>query len=178
MFNGHYYKIEDVEFVKIPKQKTWFTKRIIDFTPFNIYISGYSNNAIPEHSIFKAMVEEIGKILETTTYMPTYDDSDFSVKPILDANNNFYPKLIRESTDYAKAVLNQFSGYQPQYRGVDMSVYSNENLHPYYSDGNHQSWWLGAQFPNFNPVVRYATGYGNLHQFSVNYVFGVVVCIR
>lgn len=178
MFNGHYYKIEDVEFVKIPKQNTWFTKKIIDFTPFNIYISGYSNNAIPEHSIFKAMVEEIGKILETTTYMPTYDDSDFSVKPILDVNNNFYPKLIRESTDYAKAVLNQFSGYQKHYRGVDMSVYSNENLHPYYSDVSHQSWWLGAQVPNFNPVVRFATGYGNLHQLSVNYVYGVVVCIR
>ena len=178
MYNGNYYKFEDVEFVKIPKQNTWFTKKIIDFTLFNFYISSYPDNAKPERSIFKAMVEEIGKILETATYMPTYDDGDFSVKPILDASGNVHPKLKRESTDYAKAVLNQYSGHAAIYRGVNLQAYPSVSYHPYYNSSRHQYWWLGAQYPNSHPCARRIHSNGNLDWHYVHFVFGVVVCIR
>ena len=178
MYNGNYYKFEDVEFVKIPKQKTWFTKRILDFTPYNVYISGYDNNGKPEHSIFKAMVEEIGKILETTTYMPTYEGGDFSLKPILAENGNAYPKLKRESTDYAKAVLNQYSGHQPYYRGANMNAYPSATHNPFYHSQNEHNWWLGTWYFNSDP---YACLINNEYMFNntgVYFVFGVVVCIR
>ncbi len=178
MYNGNYYKFEDVEFVKIPKQKTWFTKRILDFTPYNVFISGYDNNGKPEHSIFKAMVEEIGKILKTTTYMPTYYDDDFSVKPILDENGNAYPKLKRESTDYAKAILNQYSGHQPYYRGANMNAYPSATHNPFYHSQNEQNWWLGSWYFNSDPYACLINGEYMFDNTDVYFVFGVVVCIR
>ena len=178
MYNGNYYKFEDVEFVRIPKQNTWFTKKILDFTPFNIYISDYSDNAKPERSIFKAMVEEIGRILETITYMPTYDNGDFSVKPILDASGNSNQKLKRESTDYAKAVLNQYDGVKPYYRGVNMYAYPNFTYFPYYFRDHHQFWTLGTQHFGSDPKAYLCNDYGELSQEITNYVFGVAVCIR
>ncbi len=178
MYNGNYYKFEDVEFVKIPKQNTWFTKKIIDFTPFNFYISSFQDNAIPERSIFKAMVEEIGKILKTTTYMPTYDDGDFSVKPILDLNNNVYFKLRRESTDYAKAILFQYYGQKPIYRGINLQAYPSVSNHPYYHGNYELYWWLGAQYPSSDPIAHLIHHNGNLTNINVNSVLGVVVCIR
>lgn len=177
MYNGNYYKFEDVEFVRIPKQKTWFTKRIIDFTPFNIYIENYPDNAKPESSIFKAMVEEIGKILETTTYMPTYDNGEFSVKPILDVSRDIHPKLKRESTDYAKAVLNQHSGHKPIYRGADLNAYPSVQYHSYYHSLNHQGWWLGAKYLN-NQGARFIDRNGYMTWANAFYVYGMVVCIR
>ena len=177
MYNGNYYKFEDVEFVRIPKQKTWFTKRIIDFTPFNIYIENYPDNAKPERSIFNAMVEEIGKILETTTYMPTYDNSEFSVKPILDVSRDIHPKLKRESTDYAKAVLNQHSGHKPIYRGADLNAYPSVQYHSYYHSLNHQGWWLGAKYLN-NQGARFIDRNGYMTWGNAFYVYGMVVCIR
>ncbi len=178
MYNGNYYKFEDVEFVKIPKQNTWFTKKIIDFAPFNFYISSFQDNAIPERSIFKAMVEEIGKILKTTTYMPTYDDGDFSVKPILDANNNVYFKLRRESTDYAKAILFQYYGQKPIYRGINLQAYQSVSNHPYYHGNYELYWWLGAQYSSSDPIAHLIHHNGNLANINVNSVLGVVVCIR
>ncbi len=176
MYNGNYYKFEDVEFVKIPKQKTWFTKRIIDFTPFNLYIENYPDNAKPERSIFNAMVKEIGKILETTTYMPTYDNGEFSVKPILDVSRDIHPKLKRESTDYAKAVLNQHSGHKPIYRGVNLNAYPSVQYHSYYNSTNHQGWWLGAKYLN-EQGARFMDRNGYMTWGNAFYVFGVVVCI-
>ncbi len=176
MYNGNYYKFEDVEFVKIPKQKTWFTKRIIDFTPFNLYIENYPDNAKPERSIFNAMVKEIGKILETTTYMPTYDNGEFSVKPILDVSRDIHPKLKRESTDYAKAVLNQHSGHKPIYRGVNLNTYPSVQYHSYYNNTNHQGWWLGAKYLN-EQGARFMDRNGYMTWGTAFYVFGVVVCI-
>ena len=177
MYNGNYYKFEDVEFVRIPKQKTWFTKRIIDFTPFNIYIENYPDNAKPERSIFNAMVEEIGKILETTTYMPTYDNGEFSVKPILDVSRDIHPKLKRESTDYAKAVLNQHSGHKSIYRGADLNAYPSIQYHSYYHSLNHQGWWLGAKYLN-NQGARFIDRNGYMTWGNAFYVYGMVVCIR
>ena len=178
MYNGHYYKFEDVEFVKIPKKNTWFTKRIIDFSPFNIYVESYPDNAKPEHSIFKAMVEEIGKILNVETFMPTYDDGDFSVKPILDASGNVHPKLIRKSTDYAKAVVSQYLGHQSYYRGSNMNSYISVSYYFLYNSVYSQYWTLSTQYPNSLLSFYIISPGGDLSSISVYYVLGVVVCIR
>ena len=176
-YNNHYFKIEPVDFVEIPKQNTWFTEKIIDFSPFNIYYSSYPDNAKPERSIFKAMVEDIGKVLVGEVYMPTYDTGDFQMKPALDTG--MYSQLKKESTDYAKAVLYQFSGYTAKYRGSNLLSFgdSSESM-PYYGSSYHQYWWLGTQYPYSYPSARYIYGNGYLDWHFVNCVFGVVVCIR
>ncbi len=178
MYNGNYYKFEDVEFAKIPKQRTWFTKHIIDVSFFNIYYNGYSDNGKPEHSIFKAMVEEIGKIIGVNTYMPTYDDGDFSVKPALDTNQN--DKLSRDSTDYAKAILGNFGGHQTSYyRGVDLNPFAEpDSLIANYHWRSRWQWWLGTQYPRSNPSAYHIRRGGLLYDSDTYSVFGIVVCIR
>ncbi len=176
-YDGQYFKFEDVEFVKIPKQNTWFTKKIIDFTPYNIYYSNYLDNAKPQNSILKSIVGMIGTYVNQDTFMPTYDDSEFSVKPALDAR--LHTKLIKESTDYAKAILTQYNGTVSSYRGNSISSFiESDGVAPYYNSGNHQNWWLGTQYPNSNPNARNINSNGNLNNNNVNNVFGVVVCIR
>ena len=178
MYNGHYYKFEDVEFAKIPRRNTWFTKKILDFAPFNVSIDGYDDNAKPEHSIFKAMVEEIGQILGVNTFMPTYDDGDFSVKPILDAKGDIHHKLKREPTDYANAVLNQYSEYQPYYRDAYIN-FLYASFYPRYQSTNDNRWWLGTQYPVYDKQsARSINKNGRLDWLGVHNVFGVVVCIR
>ena len=178
MYNGHYYKFEDVEFAKIPRRNTWFTKKILDFAPFNVSIDGYDDNAKPEHSIFKAMVEEIGQILGVETFMPTYADGDFSVKPILDAKGDIHHKLKREPTDYANAVLNQYSEYQPYYRDTYMN-FLYASYYPRYQSTNDKRWWLGTQYPVYDKQsAQSINSNGRLDWLGVHNVFGVVVCIR
>lgn len=176
MYNGSYFKFEDVEFLKIPKQKTWFTKKIIDFTPFNLFISNHSDNGKPEHSIFKAMIEDIGKLLGGDVYMPSYDTGDFQIKPALD--NNLQSQLVKEPTDYAKAVLNQFSKNQPYYRGADLSVYPNQSQYPNYDSSGQQRWWLATQHNFSFPSAKFIQSMGRLGFRNVHFVYGVVVCIR
>ena len=177
-YDGQYFKIEQVEFVKIPKLNTWFTEKIIDFSPFNIYFDNYPNNAKPEHSIFKAIVEDISKILGGEVFMPTYDTGDFGVKPALDAN--LYSQLKKESTDYAKAILGGYSGeYVGNYRGVNLNTFvESGHRMPYYHSNFHQFWWLGAQYPDSDPYAHSITNNGSPDWHDVYYVFGVVVCIR
>ena len=176
-YNGMYFKIEPVYFVKIPKQNTWFTEKIIDFSPFNINYPLFPDNAKPERSIFKAMVEDIGKVLGGNVYMPTYDSGDFSVKPASEAG--LKSQLRKESTDYAKAVLNQYSEYSYFYRGFNFSPFGESGSESfYYNRDNHQVWTLGTQFSPYITQV-YGVGYeGRIGWDFVGKVFGVVVCIR
>ncbi len=178
-YNGEYFKFEDVEFVKIPLKSTWFTKHIIDLTPFNIYHAGFADNAKPERSIFKAMVEEIGKILNVETFMPTYDYGEFSVKPALDANIN--NKLKRESTDYAKAINQNFYEYSSFYRGIDLSPFFDGAYYRiyYYPQWHFKMYWLGTRRQKDDPYVHIIDGTASLSPHGgVNRVCGVVVCIR
>ena len=176
LYNGSYYKFEDVEFEKIPEQDTWFTKKIIDFTPFNIFVQNHSDNAKPENSIFKALVENIGKILGGEVHMPVYHDSDFSVKPALDKNKQ--ELLKKQATDYAKAVLNQYSGNQPLYRGADLNAYPNAKEHPHYNSGYQQQWWLGTKYNYLYPSAYRIVPAGAFSFRNVHHVYGVVVCIK
>ncbi len=188
-YNNQYFKIEPVDFIKIPKQNTWFTEKIIDFSPFNIYYLGYSDNAKPERSIFKAMVLDIGKVLGGEVHMPTYDSGDFQVKPALDSS--LHSKLKKESTDYAKAILNRYSNVSNEYRDVNLNAFAEYSpTMPYYDGSYSQFWWLGTQYPDSDPNdpdpsapesgphahVIYSDG--NSDWSNVNNVLGVVVCIR
>ena len=177
-YNNQYFKIEPVDFVKIPKLNTWFTEKIIDFSPFSFYYNNYPDNAKPEHSIFKAMVIDIGKVLNGEVHMPTYDTGDFQVKPALDAN--LQSQLKKESTDYAKAILGNYNGqYIGNYRGTNLQRFVESGHYmPYYYAGYHQRWWLGTQCPDSDPCARNIDSDGILGCYHVYYVFGVVVCIR
>lgn len=176
-YNGQYYKFESVDFVKIPEQNTWYTEKIIDFSPFNLYYDDYRDNAKPERSIFKAMVKDIGKVLGSDVYMPTYDSGEFSVMPAV--QKNLVSKLKKEPTDYARAVLNQQSG--TSYRGADLSNFAESDVEWLrYNIFISNRWWFGTQYNS-----NYANAYnfngrneGNLDYSQVKYVFGVVVCIR
>ena len=177
-YNDQYYKIEPVDFVKIPIQNTWFTEKIIDFSPFNLFYSNYSDNAKPERSIFKAMVVDIGNILGVEVHMPTYDTGDFQMKPALDAG--MHSQLKKESTDYAKAVLGNHNGQNiSNYRTTVLNSFGESGVYwPYYYSSNRQYWWLGARYPHSDPRARNITSNGDLGWSNVYFVFGVVVCIR
>ena len=176
-YNGQYYKFESVDFVKIPEQNTWYTEKIIDFSPFNLYYEDYRDNRKPEHSIFKAMVEDIGKVLGGDVYMPTYDSGEFSVLPAV--QKNLVSKLKKEPTNYAQAVLNQQSG--TTYRGADLSSFAESGVEWLrYNIFLRKRWWLGTQYnDNYAQVYNLNhRGDGFLDYSHVNLVFGVVVCIR
>ena len=174
---GQYFKFESVWFVQIPEQNTWFSEKILDFSPFNIMYLGYPENAKPERSIFKAMVEDIGKVLGHEVHMPTYDDGKFSVKPALDKGKQ--EQLKKDATDFAKAGIR---GYNDQnvgyYRGssLDRFVESDHQM-PHYHQNRHQWWWLGTQFDRPNPSVQNIQPDGSLDWNNVHSVLGVVVCL-
>ncbi len=177
-FNGNYYKFEDIEFVKIPKQKTWFTKKIIDFSPYNIYYGNYQDNAKPVNSILKSIVAMIGTYINQGTFMPTFDDSEFSVKPAFDSKQ--YSKLDRNATDYAKAILGLHTGQEIHYyRGVSLSAFLESGcFSPYYDYNYNHDWWLATQYSDSRPTAYVVNYGGSVSRFYVNNVIGVVVCIR
>lgn len=173
-YNGQYFQLESVWVVKIPEKNTWFTEKIIDYSPFNIYHWQYVNNAIPERSIFKAMVEHVGEVLGRNVYMPTYDDGNFSVKAALDKGKK--EQLKKEPTDFAKAVLFN-NNYQrgDHYRGIDFIPYaeSESNLFSYQ---NSHDFWLATQNDNSRPRV-WCIKNGEPSWRLIDSILGVVVCV-
>ena len=176
-YNGEYFKIEPVDFIKIPKQNTWYTEKIIDFSPFNLYYSDYSDNAKPERSIFKAMVKDIGKVLGANVYMPTYDNGEFSVLPAI--QENLDSQLKKEYTDYALAIFRQQKGTSTFYRGVNLSSFAESGAEWFrYNIYLRNRWWLGTQVNNIRPFAYSITDIGKIEFGHANLVIGVVVCIR
>ncbi len=175
--NGKYFQLETVWFFKISEQNTWFTEKILDFSPFNIFYTGYQDNSKPERSIFKALVNDIGEVLGHEVHMPTYDDGDFSVKQALD--NGKKAELKKESTDFARAVLGNYTGFGKYYRNVDFTHFTEPDYQsPYFDDSRHQWWWLGTEFPRSNPSAQSIVNGGDLDWNNVHAVLGVVVCAR
>ena len=176
-YNGHYYKFESVDFVRIPEQNTWYTEKIIDFSPFNLYYDDYRDNAKPERSIFKAMVKDIGKVLGGDVYMPTYDSGEFSVLPAV--QKNLTSQLKKEATPYGQAVLNQQIG--TTYRGADLSSFAESGVKWLsYNIFLRNRWWLGTQFNSNYANAHNLNGRGSgfIDYSQVHNVYGVVVCIR
>ncbi len=176
-YGGKYFQLETVWFSKIPERNTWFTEKILDFSPFNIFYTGYEDNSKPERSIFKALVNDIGNVLGHEVHMPTYDDGDFSVKPALDKGKQ--AELKKESTDFARAVLGNYTGFGKYYRNVDFTNFTEpDHQMPYFADNRHQWWWLGTKFPRSNPSAQSIVNGDDLDWTNVHAVLGVVVCAR
>ena len=173
-YDGQYFKIEDVIFVKIPKLNTWYTDKIIDFSPFNISNPNYPDDAKPERSIFKSLVEDIGKVLDGEVHMPTYDSGDFQVKPAYDAG--IQSRLIKESTDYAKAILGSNDRDIREYRGFDLTPVGGDLL--FYRKRHHHHWFLATQVDYPTALVHIVRNDEILGSTGVSNIFGVVVCIR
>ena len=178
-YNGKYFKFEDVYFVKMPKQNTWFTEKIIDYSQLNIFYWNAPENAKIERTMFKSLVLDIGKVIGETVYMPNYNDNDeFSVKPAI--QEQMYFELQKKSTDYAKEVLGNYSGtYISFYRGTKLSPYVESGVHMlYHHNAHYDSWTLGTQINNSAPGAFYVNknGYAN-DNYLANRVLGVVVCV-
>ena len=179
-YNGKYFKFEDVYFVKIPEQNTWFTEKIIDYSQLNIFYWDAPENAKIERTMFKSLVLDIGKVIGETVYMANYNDNDeFSVKPAIQKQN--YAALLKKSTDYATEVMGNHNGtYISYYRGTNLSPYVKSGVHmPYHHNDHYNSWTLGTQINNSAPGAYYAyKGGGVYDDYLANRVLGVVVCVR
>ena len=176
-YNGKYFKFEDVYFVKMPKQSTWFTEKIIDYSQLNIFYWNTPDNAKIERTMFKSLVLDIGKIIGETVYMPNYNDNDeFSVKPAV------HTELQKGHTDYAAEVLgNYYNTYVSYYRGVELTPYVEAGVHmPYHYTAIHQgNWWLGTQLNYLHPGAYNVNEYGHIRSdWLANRVLGVVVCVK
>ena len=173
-YNGQYFQLESVWAVKIPEKNTWFTEKIIDYSPFNIYHWQYVNNAIPERSIFKAIVEHVGEVLGRNVYMPTYDDGNFSVKTAIEKGKK--EELKKEATDFAKAVLFN-NNYQrgDHYRGINFIPYAESESNLFFYQNNHD-FWLATQNDNSKPRV-WCIKNGEPSWRLIDAILGVVVCV-
>ena len=120
----------------------------------------------------------IGAYINQGTFMPTYDNDDFSVKPALDAN--LHSKLKKYSTDYAKAILGNYDKqFTNNYRGTNFKPFIESNGYgPYYEYSFNSYWWLASQYHDHNPTAYYINSTGSNQPHIVDNVLGVVVCIR
>ncbi len=179
-YNGKYFKFEDVYFVKMPKQNTWFTEKIIDYSQLNIFYWDAPENAKIERTMFKSLVLDIGKVIGETVYMPNYNDNDeFSVKPAI--QEQMYSELQKKSTDYAKEVMGDYNGsYISFYRGTNLSQYVESGVHmPFHHNAHYNCWTLGTQINNSAPGAFYVYKNGYVYDsYLSNRVLGVVVCVK
>ena len=170
-YNNKYFLIEDVAFVKFPGKKSWLTKKIIDAAPYNLYHNTHTDNAKPENSILKGMIENIGKVLGGEVFMPTYGDDEFGSL----SNHSRLGKLY---TDYAYEVLTQHSGHVAVYRDTDLKPFSAPGIKmPEYSNSSNQYWWVGTQYKNSNEAWSLQPS-GVYYAYNIYWVMGVVVAIR
>lgn len=183
-YDGIYYKFEDVEFIKIPKKNTWFTKKILDITAYNIAYLDFPDNAKPENSLFRAMLKEISAFLGVDAYGLTFDDGDFGVQKL----DFFNPpeKMLKKPTDFAKAVHGDRFDHQNIYRGTDLTPFIEANgFGPFYLKEHIGSWWLDGQWEDKDQAYcyRYESFLdGNYLNYlttqEIAYTYGIVVGIR
>lgn len=189
-FNGKYFKLEEVEFVQIPDATGFYSKKIIDYTPFNIYKKDVKENSKYENSIFKGLFENISKIFGTTNLHPLTFDINDKVFGVNDVARKEPEKLRKESTDYATEILMSEIKLPKVFRytslrAQDISAfkpedYDSDRWMPYYAPGHLGSWWLATQHTDIDPksYIVYRKNINNKMDWSyfwVYNVFGVVV---
>ncbi len=189
-FNGKYFKLEEVEFVQIPGATGLYSKKIIDYTPFNIYKKDVKKNSKYENSIFKGLFQNISKIFGTTNLHPLTFDKNDKMFGVNDIARNEPEKLRKESTDYATEILMSEIKQPKVFRytslraqdvsGFKPSDYDSDRWMPYYAPGNLGSWWLSTQHGDTDPkaYLVYRKDINNKMDWSyfpVYTVFGVVV---
>lgn len=127
LFRGKYFKYEPIEFVKIPGNTDYFTKKIIDAAPYNLHKSDY--DASYESSIVHGLVKNIEYIsyLQNLSVPTEYFDKPNSLTPALN-NPALRPLLRKQMTDYARTVFRQYLGTSKFYRGADLTQFKPNGL--------------------------------------------------
>ena len=180
--NGEYFKFEEVEFDPIPDKRTYFTKKILDFTPFSIHQDNKPEVATFVNSIFKSLLQEISEIMKIELFAVTADDGEFGVEKTADSLANRF-KLIKNPTDFALAVLGKETGPNLVYRGVNFSQfrplnYNHENWMPQFFVDSNQYWWTATQESTNLNLVRYIEETGDYGFTDVAKVYGLVAAKR
>ena len=191
-YNGKYFRYEKVEFTQIPDKTGFYSKKIIDYSPFNLQKADVFENSKYANSIFKGVVENIANILGTKLFPLTFVDNDsiFSVKEIAKQNAE---QLRKESTDYAKEILmaelrQPMVFRNPFYRSIDITQFKPADVDtdiwmPYAHISNLGSWWTGTQQADIKipkAYLVYRKVIGSIDKmdwiyFPTTYVLGVVV---
>ena len=90
-----------------------------------------------------------------------------------------YKKLIKEATDYARAVNRQYSEIVSMYRGVDLSNFGdNKTDYPFYRIAFEENWWVASENKKYPSGTARAIISSYSNYASMYFVYGVVVCIR
>ena len=179
---GQYFKFEEIEFTQIPGKSAWFTKKILDFTLFNVYQDEKPENADYANSILKAFTFNISKITTLDLSTLSYDDSEFGIKSISDDPLK-REMLAKSATDYALAVFGDKRGEQPYFRDTDFNfnpyLKPRYDWMPLYENGNEELWWLNTKSKtNTSPYAYYVSKDGQVGKYFVNAVFGLVLAKR
>ncbi len=144
---GKYYKYEPIEFVQIPGNTGFFTKKIIDAIPFSLYEK--DKDAQFSASIYTGQlrnIEYISKIKNLRTPTVSFSDNPLCLDNAL-RDPNLKPLLKKEPTDYAKAIFQQYTGISKFWRGIDFTAlphgYAQNDLSylPVYEQSEMQSYW-------------------------------------
>lgn len=173
-FDGNFYKFEDVEFIKIPGNKTKFTKKIIDFAPYTFILRENAKPTTFENTFLSSLTADIALVLGFEVSLPSYQDTEkYSVKPALDSN--IFDTLKKTATEYAAAVYVS-SEYRQHDNYIDTQLPYGVRKIDKILDSGSLSWWLTTQVEGENSHSYYINIAGMLSQERQNYLFGLVVC--
>ena len=179
LFRGYYYKFEDVQFVKIPSTNFWTTRDIIDFAPGNLHHDSYSRTEV-QHTLLNAWVKDIGKIMGTEAFLPTYDDTgEFSLKAAFDSHQ-YWKYFSKKPTEYARKMIEYKIYYKFNSWHDHDFTFASENgkaVGFYSSNYTHQYWWFGNMTNNSNSMLRIDDRINVSRQYLYE-IAGVVVCVR
>ena len=184
LFRGKYFKYEPIEFVKIPGNTGYFTKKIIDAAPYDLHKSDY--DASYESSIAHGLVKNIEYIsyLQNLSVPTEYFDKPVSLTPAIN-NPALRPLLRKQMTDYAKTVFRQYSGISKFYRGADLTQFKPNGLAntdlsylPIYQSSDELSYWLRPTVrkdPSPIHLPEYLSANFEVKVSQINVVRGVVL---
>ena len=147
---GKYYKYEPIEFVQIPGNTGYFTKKIIDAVPFSLYQP--DKNVEFEGSIFMEQIKNIKYISwmrNLSAPLVSFSDNPTCLDNAL-KDPQLRPQLRKEPTDYARAIFRQHTGISKFWRGIDFTAlphgYAQNDLSylPIYEQSEMMSYWCAV----------------------------------
>ena len=147
---GKYYKYEPIEFVQIPGNTGYFTKKIIDAVPFSLYQP--DKDVQFEGSIFMEQIKNIEYISwmrNLSAPLVSFSDKSTCLDNAL-KDPQLRPQLRKEPTDYARAIFRQYTGISKFWRGIDFTTlphgYAQNDLSylPIYEQSEMMSYWCSV----------------------------------
>ena len=142
--------LRGIDFVQIPGNTGYFTKKIIDAIPFSLYQQ--DKDVDFDGSIFTEQIKNIQYIswlrnlsapLISFNYKPTNLDNALK-------DPTLRPLLRKEPTDYAKAIFRQHTGVSKFWRGIDFTAlphgYAQNDLSylPVYEESEMMTYWCSV----------------------------------